>query len=143
MNYSHFGKRASAYIVDVLIISLINNIIRLIFDPRWGDLILYESNESNLKVSLPLLFVMLQVLSFGLLESSKFQATPGKILLKIIVTDENGNRISLGKSMVRNFTRIASTIAIFIGYIMFFFSEERQCLHDRIAGTYVLNKSSK
>lgn len=140
MNYSNFGKRSIALVVDVLILSFLNNFLRFVFDLSWSDIIFYDSDESNFKISFPLLFVILQVIYFGLFECSRFQATPGKMLLKIIVTDENGARIGLAKSILRNTARIVSTLTLFIGYIMFFFSEENQCLHDRLASTVVLDK---
>jgi len=79
-------------------------------------------------------------LYFSLMESSKFQATIGKLALGIIVTDMDGNRISFGRATGRYFGKIISGIILLIGYIMAGFTEKKQALHDILAGTLVWKK---
>ncbi|MNI50521.1 RDD family protein [compost metagenome] len=54
--------------------------------------------------------------------------------------DEQGARISLGIANKRYWGKIISGLTLYIGYIMVLFTEERQALHDKIAGTYVVDK---
>lgn len=77
---------------------------------------------------------------FTLMESSSRQATFGKQILKIIVTDLNERRITLGKANLRYFSKIISTMLFFAGFIIAGYTSRRQALHDKIAGTLVLNK---
>ncbi len=79
-------------------------------------------------------------LYFALMESSKFQGTIGKIVLGIIVTDIDGNRISFARATGRYFGKILSGLILFIGYIMAGFTEKKQALHDMMAGTLVWKK---
>ncbi|MNP35907.1 RDD family protein [compost metagenome] len=79
-------------------------------------------------------------LYYTLMESSKWQATLGKMALGIVVVDEQGARISLGIANKRYWGKIISGLTLYIGYIMVLFTEERQALHDKIAGTYVVDK---
>ncbi|MGH9316332.1 MAG: RDD family protein, partial [Thermoanaerobaculia bacterium] len=71
------------------------------------------------------------------LESSVKQATIGKMALGMRVTDLAGRRISFGRATGRHFSKILSTLILFIGFLMVAFSEKKQGLHDRIAETLV------
>ena len=73
-----------------------------------------------------------------MMESSARQATFGKQILKIKVVDMRGRRISIGCALGRNFCKIFSTMTFFIGYLLPFFDKKRQCLHDMMAGTLVI-----
>jgi uncharacterized RDD family membrane protein YckC len=75
----------------------------------------------------------------AVMESSEKQATLGKIALKSIVTDINGNKISFERATGRYFAKIISNI-FYIGYIMAAFTAKKQGLHDIIAKTLVSNK---
>ena len=78
-------------------------------------------------------------LYFAYCESSEWQATPGKKVLNLRVTDLNGQRISFGRATGRYFAKWVSGLTMLIGYIMAGFTEKRQALHDMIAGTLVLH----
>lgn len=72
-------------------------------------------------------------------ESSEWQATPGKKVLNLMVTDLSGNRISFGRASGRFFGKMISGLIPFgIGYIMAGFTEKKQALHDMIASCLVL-----
>ena len=73
----------------------------------------------------------------ALMWSSPRQATVGKILLRLRVTDLEGNRISFARASGRHFAKYVSAFVFFIGYIMAGFTERHQALHDMIAGTVV------
>jgi uncharacterized RDD family membrane protein YckC len=74
------------------------------------------------------------------MESSKMQATIGKLALGLKVTDLEGNKLDFTKALVRNLSRIVSNLTMLIGYIIAAFTEKKQALHDIIAGTLVLKK---
>lgn len=71
-------------------------------------------------------------------ESGPWQATPGKRLLGLIVTDESGGRISFGRASARHFAKVISTITFFVGYIIAGFTDKKQALHDLVCNTLVL-----
>ena len=78
-------------------------------------------------------------LYYAYCESSEWQATPGKKVLNLIVTDLNGNRVSFARASGRFFSKmISSMIPLGIGYIMAGFTEKKQALHDMIASCLVL-----
>ena len=83
--------------------------------------------------------VAISWLYYALMESSERQATLGKAVLSLKVTDMNGNRISFGRATGRYFAKIVSGLIPFgIGYILAGFTEKKQALHDFIAATLVI-----
>ena len=71
------------------------------------------------------------------MESSSYQATLGKMIFGMKVTDLNGNRISFERATGRHFAKWLSTMILGICYIMVGFTERKQGLHDLLAGTLV------
>jgi len=71
------------------------------------------------------------------MESSSYQATLGKMIFGMKVTDLNGNRISFERATGRHFAKWLSAMILCIGYIMVGFTERKQGLHDLLAGTLV------
>jgi uncharacterized RDD family membrane protein YckC len=72
------------------------------------------------------------------MEASPKQGTYGKQILKIKVTDLQGERIGVAQSLGRNVAKILSALTLFIGYLYSFFNSKQQCLHDVVAGTLVI-----
>jgi len=69
--------------------------------------------------------------------SSPYQATLGKMIFGMKVTDLNGNRISFARATGRHFAKWLSTLILWIGFIMVGFTDRKQGLHDMLAGTLV------
>ncbi|MDZ7648689.1 MAG: RDD family protein [Cytophagales bacterium] len=72
------------------------------------------------------------------MESSKTQATIGKMALGLKVTDLEGNKLDFSKALIRSLCRLISNFTMLIGYKIAAFTENKQALHDMIAGTLVL-----
>jgi uncharacterized RDD family membrane protein YckC len=81
-------------------------------------------------------------LYYALSESSSWQATPGKKILSLYVTDLSGQSISFGRASGRFFAKIITgMIPLAIGYILAGFTEKKQAVHDMIASCLVLRRS--
>ena len=87
-----------------------------------------------------IVFIVIQTLYYSFMESSKYQASVGKMVLGLIVTDINGNKLDFTKALVRNLCKIISSMILLIGYLMAAFTEKKQALHDMIANTLVVKK---
>src|ERR1043165_7004065 len=74
------------------------------------------------------------------MEASKFEATIGKIVMGIRVQDANGQRLDIGKTLLRNASKLLSQLLLGIGYIMIIFDDRKQGLHDKIADTFVVRQ---
>ena len=156
LEYAGFWKRFAAYCIDSVIVGIsgVVLLVPLVASIGLGAFSLEGSELSrDSSAALSLLFaivagyflVILGVLLtgwlyFSLMESSSQQGTLGKMALSIKVTDMNGSRISFGRASGRYFGKFISNLTLGIGYIMAGFTQQKQALHDIIAGCLVVNK---
>jgi uncharacterized RDD family membrane protein YckC len=82
--------------------------------------------------------VILTWLYFALMESSTCQATLGKRLCKLKVTDMDGDQLTFARATGRYFGKFISNLTCSVGYIMAAFTERKQALHDKVASTLVV-----
>jgi uncharacterized RDD family membrane protein YckC len=88
-----------------------------------------------------MLCVVAPILYWGVMQASARQATFGKALLGLKVTDESGNRMSLLRSFARELAKLVSAIPLMLGFIIAAFTGRKQALHDMIASTTVVRES--
>ena len=149
VQYAGFWRRVLASILDGLIVGAAWSVVYYSLVAA-GVVHIPEVDESDLEpyyrwmisymlISNGVVF-LLQTLYFSLMESSSKQATLGKMALGIIVTDDDGKRISLGRAVGRNLGKIVSQIILFIGFIMIAFTAKKQGLHDIMASCLVVVK---
>jgi uncharacterized RDD family membrane protein YckC len=74
------------------------------------------------------------------LESSRNQATLGKLAIGAAVTDMQGNRITFARGSLRFFGKVLCVLTLFIGFLVIAFTAYKQGLHDKIAGTLVFRQ---
>jgi uncharacterized RDD family membrane protein YckC len=155
-NYAGFWLRFVAIIIDGIIIGVAQSLVIVPILAAVG--LGFASGANNMDFSDPeqtagmvasiaalmggywILAMCIQILYFTFMESSKFQATIGKMALGLIVTDLNGAKLDFSKAFIRNLCKIISNITMAIGYIMAGFTEKKQALHDMIASTLVVKK---
>lgn len=70
-------------------------------------------------------------------ESSRWQATPGKMLLGLKVTDLEGRRITFLRATGRVAGKWVSGLLLGMGYVLVAFTDRKQGLHDLMARTLV------
>ncbi len=143
VGYGGFWIRVLAAIIDTIILRVVVAPVHMIF----GGLGLagMMSGVPHAGIGLGLLGGGLSAifLVFGswlyeaFMESSSYQATLGKMIFGMKVTDLNGNRISFERATGRHFAKWLSAMILGIGYIMVGFTERKQGLHDLLAGTLV------
>jgi len=159
--YAGFWLRVVAYFIDGLILSIPITIILVVVGGVIGGIaaasggISHSEDSSNSAATLSpaigiaiglgelVLWVGVMVLSwlyFAKLESGPHQATFGKRVLGLQVTNLSGERIGFGQASGRFFGKIVSGMTFYIGFIMAGFTERKQALHDMIAGTLVVRK---
>lgn len=148
MNLASFGKRAAAWIIDIIIISFPLVVVFAFLSVSYvGRTDMMNNLEGRLellqwKQALLWIGVGLAWLYSTLFESSFYQATPGKRALGLIVTDGEGNQIDLGRAAGRSLVKFLISNIFGIGYLIALFTEKRQALHDIAAGCLVLEKIS-
>jgi uncharacterized RDD family membrane protein YckC len=132
MEYAGFWRRVAAAIIDGILVGIVSGIVTA-FAGALSD---------GAELTAQLLLIVAAYGYYAGMESSAYQATVGKIALGIQVTDLNGNRISFLRALGRNLAEILSALILLIGYIMVAFTEKKQGLHDKIAGTLVVKKGA-
>jgi uncharacterized RDD family membrane protein YckC len=145
VRYAGFWIRFIAAFIDGIIVGVVNGVIGA-FIGGGSAAVLSNTNDPATAVTAAiaaagtsiLIGCALSFVYHAFLESSDKQATVGKMVVGIKVTDINGQRLSFGKASVRFFSKIVSGIILYIGFIMAGFTEKKQALHDMIAGTLVV-----
>lgn len=138
MRYAGFWLRFIAAIIDSIIITLISRILLIGFNTP--DLYPTQSYFDALNSPITLMNTLLFWLYFAILESSPLQATFGKALLGLKVTDVFGRRINFLRATGRHFGKIVSAFILMIGYLMAAFTDQKQALHDKMANCLVVKK---
>ncbi|WP_144524740.1 RDD family protein [Bacillus pumilus] len=87
-----------------------------------------------------LIGIVVTWLYYAIMESSKLQGTLGKMALGIKVTRVTGEKVTFGRATGRFFAKGFLSPILYIGYIIAFFTEKKQALHDLIASTIVVKK---
>ena len=137
--YAAIWRRVLAGIIDFLILAVPTYYLALVLghDPDLPaglqTRLVYVDVYKTLSLAIHWLYA-------ASLESSAWQATPGKMALGIRVTDLEGNRISFWRASLRYFAKGLSAITMGIGYLMATFTKRRQTLHDIIAKTLIIQK---
>jgi len=72
------------------------------------------------------------------MESSPKQASFGKQILGIMVTDDQGRRISFARAFMRHLAELLNVLTLFIGYIIIAFTPKKQGLHDMVTNCLVV-----
>ena len=128
MNYCGVIRRFTAYVVDVIAqLALI----------APAALFLEQQTYIGLLGS-GFLLLGVSWFYFAVMESSKYQATLGKLSMGIKVVDSLGNRISFLKATLRYGAKFLSRFTLGIGFLMPLFTKKKQCLHDKMASTLVV-----
>lgn len=146
--YGGFWRRFWAFWIDAIISSLLPAILCF----ALALLIVWKTANTPQEpvsaiwlIPLYLLWCVLGLictwLYFALLESSKHQATLGKLLLGLKVVDKQGQRLSFARATGRYFAKLLSYAIMYIGFLMMPFTNRKRALHDMIAGTYVVKSS--
>ena len=74
--------------------------------------------------------------------SSEAKATYGQQRLGLMVLDStNGEGIGFGQASIRFFSEILNLVTLSFGYLMYFFNDKNQCLHDYLSGCIVVKKT--
>jgi uncharacterized RDD family membrane protein YckC len=165
-SYASFFRRAAGHVIDGTVVSCVTSIIWLvtsfIFEKqilaymtphidRLGALIKSQTNPQwsdvqgffmaiIVAVGIAILVsTVVNILYRAIMESSVRQATLGKLLVGLKLTDLSNQRVSFGRALGRNIVALFSSAFLGVGYLMAIFTERKQTLHDKVAGTVVVD----
>jgi len=95
-------------------------------------------------ITLPSMFLPLVAnwAYFALQHAGNDQATIGQKAMGIKLIDRGGKKVEVGQATIRFFGDILNLFTFFIGYLMFFISEDNQCLHDSLSNCLVVKEKA-
>jgi len=134
--YSGFWKRLAAFIIDSIIVSLVILILSAGMGFSVGLGGVGGPGASLLGI---LIAVAAPWLYWAGMESSKHQATIGKMALGMAVTDSLNNRMTFWRASLRYSGKCLSSMTLLVGFIMAGFTQRKQALHDMLAGSFVVD----
>jgi uncharacterized RDD family membrane protein YckC len=121
-----FWQRFGAYLIDVIILGVLQVVFRLI-SPGVGLV----------------LSIVVGIVYFTMLEGGPKGQTVGKMALGIRIIDlSRGGSIGYGRAFIRYIGRIVSAIVILLGYLWMLWDKEKQTWHDKFAGSVVVPVSA-
>ena len=145
--YASFWKRFAAAFIDAIVSAIASVLFGVPVLVLMMLVVIAEGEEPDpvaltavFEGAAQLLALFVGWMYFALLESSRLQATPGKLALGIRVTDLAGNRVGFEKATWRYFGKFVSALPLLGGFVMAAFTARRQALHDRMAGCLVVNR---
>lgn len=131
--YAGFDLRMLATAIDWFIIFGIIAFFELML------VLFFDNKQLNLSIIISG-FMLLPFLKFFYHIYMEFyqQATIGKKLMNIKVTNLQGQIPTFKEVLVRNLSKIISTAIFFLGYFYLFLNKKQQTLHDLMGDTLVI-----
>jgi uncharacterized RDD family membrane protein YckC len=145
--FAGFWLRAVAYVIDTVLISLFGGLIASFYPATFIKFPDAAAAAANPLTSLPQLTpvafaitLSITLIYYTVFEASGWQATPGKRVVKIYVTDMHGQPLTFTRAAARNVAKIISSLTFLVGYLMTGFTAKKQALHDLLASCLVLRR---
>jgi uncharacterized RDD family membrane protein YckC len=134
--FASFDQRLLASVIDYFFLTMAYVVFMLLIFIFVGD----RTQRIFVGVALLPIIPIAKFVYSSFAEASAKQATIGKRLLDIKVTDMQGSRIDLGTSFGRNLAKALSVFPLFFGYLYSFLNKKQQCWHDVMANTLVVKQ---
>jgi uncharacterized RDD family membrane protein YckC len=135
-----FLHRFIAWLIDVIIVSILQTIITLIIGaPLFFSEFELSPGAMAAQYSAASIISLLIGVAYFVYFWGASGATPGKMALGIKVVGTDGTMpIGYPKAFVRYIGYIISSIICLLGHLLILVDEDNQALHDKIASTYVI-----
>jgi uncharacterized RDD family membrane protein YckC len=133
-----FGVRFGAWIIDIIMISIIGAVIRTVLSvvPQELELVFGWGLVESFLLCLWIYFWLFTGLNKG--------RTLGKMLVGIKVVKAHGEAPGLGYAALREVVgKTISWFALCLGLLWIAWDKEKQGWHDKIASTYVVSAKSR
>jgi uncharacterized RDD family membrane protein YckC len=130
-----FSRRAAGFAIDFLLVSMLRKPIEFL----WENYVPHDWERHTLINLVHVLDLIVLVLYFCVALYIGNGQTIGKRLMRIQVVSLTHERITLWQSLERALGYGASFLEVGFGFAQFFIQRNRQCAHDRLAETIVIN----
>jgi uncharacterized RDD family membrane protein YckC len=139
--YATFWIRAGAYIIDYALTILAVGVAGAIFAIASVSVFGAGPTEAFLdekSIAVNVIGTVIALAYYAYFSAGPWQATPGKRICGIYMIRTNGKRVDAPFAVLRNFAYLVSAIPLGFGFLMVFWTDERQALHDMLMGTRVV-----
>ena len=126
--YAGFWNRFLAGVIDTIVLTVISLLI-------YAILFFTINNTETLPIIEEGISPIISFFYFILFQSSSKQGTPGMIVMKIKIYDEQFNRVGVWRLILRYLTTIWSALFLLIGFLMIGWTKRKQGFHDIVART--------
>lgn len=100
-------KRGKAFMLDIVITMPLAMLTGVIVGADISDVLEFRLRSWQDQFVICIFSLAVYLFVCAIFESSKWLGTPGKRIMRMKTTDNEGNRISFGKALLRNFLRLA------------------------------------
>ena len=140
-------KRGAALALDYAFAFVFAWIVVIILVLLGTGLVANDSDGQNTEGVVGVIFFLIFYLVVPLFESSSWQATPGKRIMKLQITDSEGHRIGFFRAFFRNVLRsVVFYLYIFIVPLLiqwWRFKKTKKLFHDELSSTVIGERLSR
>ncbi|WP_298706622.1 RDD family protein [uncultured Campylobacter sp.] len=140
MNIAPLGKRVIAFGIDEIILATLFTIVLLVIDEP--EIMAAAQSGSNLEIQKVVSKFLMQYVVIKFLYHTIFVylygASLGKLAVKIYCVRADGGAMDIATAVIRAAVRVISETIFYMGFLVAFFTNSRQCLHDMAAKTLVV-----
>ncbi len=155
--YAGFWRRLAASLIDLVILVLIAGTISaylglgegwrmLLMMLRRQEVFTDDGTVVSSMIPMPVgtfllvVFILIPWIYFAVLESSRNQATLGKMACRVQVSDLHGKPITFARATLRHFSKFLSFCLFLTGFLCISYTRYSQGFHDVIAASLVWYK---
>ncbi len=137
-----FWRRSAAAMIDWFSLNLLAVMVGYMVETTWQFRYQVTRHQEGhvFDIAYAAACITLPWLYFTLLEASRLQGTPGKLILRIAVTDLDLSRVSFARANVRYWAKLLSVLSLLTGFFICAVTRRRQALHDMLARCLVVRK---
>jgi uncharacterized RDD family membrane protein YckC len=144
LRYASFGQRVAAHLIDqAALFAAAWFVGRPLGAALGGSVFVSNSPLHSTAMSYAGALLVAGLASFVfevLCTGSDLQASPGKLAMRLKVTDRWGKPLGQAHALGRYFSKGASGAVFGVGFLVQPFTARKQALHDLLAGTLVVNR---
>jgi uncharacterized RDD family membrane protein YckC len=148
--HAGFISRAIAFVLDIVVMSVAVVAAVALLQALLGFFTLYGLIGERVVQSSPFRDIVVVVtaligvgvtIGYPVVFWVLLGQTPGKLLMGVRIARTNGQRLTIGRALLRYLGYWLSAIPLGLGFFWVLVDDQRQGWHDKLAGTYVIYDS--
>lgn len=143
-NLATIPRRIGAALIDVVICIVPATLLLIIFNgvvknPSSFDASMIAGTNKVMGMFFGLIVDMFYTIT---LTASALHSTLGQRIFGIRLAKLNGTKVTFETALIRYFVSLISSLLLKLGFLIAIFTEQKQTLHDLVAGTIVVNENA-